>query len=379
MSALAHYPRLAAAITSMQLRMRPSPLEDEAYLEPACMVTWLQTTSAACDRLAAVTIVRVDLPEPVSKAMNPAIMDTLLASIGRSFPHLRCLRIDGIDRDDKDLGRAMFIAIGRRLPRIVELLLDWDCSSRRHHGRFWSFNIAGIDWAACLPRGLQKFTSEADLHHKLLQQLVLMPSLTEVAVRSLGNKVTEVKSGGCAWRILRIKSGFPSCQALARFTAPILLLHLHCNAPVVWRVGAAEEPVLVKAAAWLSQLRNCPKELCLSSGCSYNASPTAGVITSSLAPLSGQLVSLELSHWAVSEGTLDELAQALPNISKLTLQSCPISSGAWSRLASLTSVTELAIDGGGAVPLARIIEFASAILQREVVHRLLVMLRCLQG
>lgn len=58
--ALDRYPRHAAAITSMWLRMRPSP--GEAHMEPPCMVSWLQANSAACDHLAAVTIARVALP-----------------------------------------------------------------------------------------------------------------------------------------------------------------------------------------------------------------------------------------------------------------------------------------------------------------------------
>ena len=60
------------------------------------MVTWLQS---ACDRLAAVASVRVELPwQPDAEVepMDPVIMDSLLAAIGRACPNLHCLRMDGI-------------------------------------------------------------------------------------------------------------------------------------------------------------------------------------------------------------------------------------------------------------------------------------------
>ena len=179
--ALAHYPKHAAAIISVRLWMRPShPVE--THMEPPCMVTcWLRSTSAVSNRLAAVACVRVVLPQPsMEDTMEPAVMDSLLASIGQACPNLRCLCMDGIDRRDEELVCSMFTAIGQRLPGIIELQLDLD------EGEYWdtyNWPNTGIDWAACLPRGLQKFTSNAHLHHELLQHLVQMPSLTEVAVR----------------------------------------------------------------------------------------------------------------------------------------------------------------------------------------------------
>ena len=91
---------------------------------------------------------------------------------------------------------------------------------------------------------------------------------------------------------------------------------------------------------------------------------TAGIIFS-LAPLSS-LVSLALSKWPITERTLDELAAALPNISKLILQFCSLPNSAWARMTSLTSVTDLricqpAFDGGPTIPLDQVIAFASAI------------------
>ena len=123
--ALAHYPKHAAAITSMRLWM--CPFHGKAHMEPPCMVTWLQSTSAISKRLAAVTSVRVELPESVAdgevQPMEPAIMDSLVASIGQACPSLR---MDGIDRDNEELVRAMFTAIGKHLPSIVELQLGLD-------------------------------------------------------------------------------------------------------------------------------------------------------------------------------------------------------------------------------------------------------------
>ena len=366
--ALAHYPKHAAAITSMRLWM--CPFHGKAHMEPPCMVTWLQSTSAISKRLAAVTSVRVELPESVAdgevQPMEPAIMDSLVASIGQACPSLR---MDGIDRDNEELVRAMFTAIGQHLPGIVELQLGLDTRTVSYN-----WDIDGIDWAACLPRGLQKFSSEVFLHHELLQQLVLMPSLTEVAVGGLSddNDTTEVQSGGCAWRVLQIggfEAGYPSCDALGRFTAAMPLLHLYCDDPFYWELNASsqvEAPAVAKAATWLSQISNCPKELAIGWGDESipDTASTAGVI-SALAPLSG-LVSLALSFWPVTERTLDELALALPNVSKLTVESsCSISSGAWLRMSSLTSVTDLTINRrsgvGNTIPLAQIIAFVSAV------------------
>ena len=353
-SALAHYPK-HAAIKSMWLRMRPSPLR--AHMEPPGMVIWLQAVSSACNRLAAVTIVRVKLHQ----AMDAATMDRLLASIAQACPSLRCLSIEGIMRKEEDVVRAMFAAVGRHLPKICELQLE--------PREVFDFSIAGIDWAACLPRGLQKFTSMVNLHHELLQQLVLMPSLKEVAVWSLSTgeqEQLEVQSDACAWRILRIKSGFPSCLELGRFSSAMPSLHLICEAPTWFLGSAAEGPAIVaKAAAWLSQSHNRPDELSLWFS-SAAARSTSGLI-SSLAPLSSLTVSLQLSDWPVTERTLDELALALPNVHKLGLRSCSVSSNAWARISSLTSVTYLTINrfrgGGDVIPLAQVIAFASATLR----------------
>ena len=62
---------------------------------------------------------------------------------------------------------------------------------------------------------------------------------------------------------------------------------------------------------------------------------------------------------------MDELAEALPNVSELTFWNCSLSDSAWARMLTLTSVTDLKIygraDGGGTIPLAQIIAFASAV------------------
>ena len=73
---------------------------------------------------------------------------------------------------------------------------------------------------------------------------------------------------------------------------------------------------MAKAATWLSQIRNCPNWLSLYLG-SAGTAYSAGLI-SLLAPLSGPLISLELGDWPISARTLDELAEALPNVSELT-------------------------------------------------------------
>ena len=366
--ALAHYPRHAAAITSMRLKMYILPLAE--HMEPFCMVTWLRSTTTACNRLAAVTRVRVELqwPDDDVDPMEPDVMDSLLASIGRACPNLRCLRIDSIDREDEVLVCAMFAAIGQRLPAIIELQLEltWNDEAVMIEG----FDIAGIDWAACLPRGLQKFSSFVQLHPELLQQLARLPSLAEVEVCNLGDEddTTEVQSSSCAWKVLTVMGCYyPSCKTLGRFTAAMPSLHLYCDEPAFWDLDDAsqvEGGSVAKAAAWLSHIRNCPEELSIGWVIHIPdaATTTAGIIAA-LAPLSG-LVLLELYHWPVSEATLDELALALPNVGKLILNSCSMSSGAWLRMLSLTSVTDLRITrslDGETISLAQIIAFTSAV------------------
>ena len=374
--ALDHYPKLAADITSMRLWMRPCP--GEAHMEPLGLVSWLQSTLTTCERLAAVTCVRVELPQPSeADTMDPVDMDSLLASIGQACPSLRCLRMDGIDRRDEDLIRAMFTAIVQHLPNIVELQLELDRESADNHG--WHFNIAGIDWAACLPRGLQKFRSSVHLHHNLLQHLVQMLVLVEVTVYSLGDEATAVQSDGCPWRVLRIPD-FQTWKSFGRFTAAMPSLLLCPDDPnYYWELDATsqvEAPAVAKVAAWLSQIRNCPKELSIgwASLPDTASTSTAGII-SALAPLSG-LAFLELEHWPVTEATMNELALALPNVGKLALESCSISSGAWLRMLSMTSVRSLTITGqqasatsamdgtavGVTIPLSQIVAFASDVL-----------------
>ena len=194
-----------------------------------------------------------------------------------------------------------------------------------------------------------------------------MPSLTEVEVWGLSTgkeELLEVQSEACAWRIL--KTYFPSCLELGRFTSAMPLLHLYGvnNVEVPsWFLGAdVEGPAMAKAATWLSQLRSCPEKLSLNLRSSRTASSTG--LISSLAPLAGRLVSLGLCNWPVSVRTLDELAFALPSVSKLSLWNCSISDSAWTRMLSLISVTDLSIGGpidGITIPLAQIIAFASAV------------------
>ena len=168
--ALNHFPRHATAITSMELWMCPSPGKE--HMAPPCMVSWLQFTSAACDRLAAVTNMLLELPQSSWEdeedykpwPMDPATMDDLLTSIGGACPNLRRMYIGGIDRSDEGLVRAMSTSIGQHFPGIVELQLELASESD-----IWDFDIPGIDWGACLPRALQKFSSPVRLHHGLLQ------------------------------------------------------------------------------------------------------------------------------------------------------------------------------------------------------------------
>lgn len=262
--------------------------------------------------------------------MDPDTMVSLLASIGQACPNLSCLCITDIDHFGVDSLLAMLTAIGQHFPRIVELQLDMDEAARLLDK--WDFNMAGVDWAACLPRGLQKFRTSVNLHSDLLQQLVQLPSLAEVVVGRMGEGAAEVQSGG--WRTLRTEC-FPSYKSLGRFSTAMPLLHLYSDAAAHWDLDATsqtEGPAVAKAAAWLSQISNCPRELFLSCGRGLpDAATGAGIITA-LGPLS-DLVSLQLDHWSVSERTLDELAGVLPNISK----SCSICIGLWLRRSRLLS------------------------------------------
>ena len=372
--ALNHFPRHATAITSMELWMCPSPGKE--HMAPPCMVSWLQFTSAACDRLGGVTNIRMELPQSLAEdeedskpwPVDPATMDNLLTSIGQACSSLRSLYIGGIDRANEELVRTMFSALGQHLPNIVELQLDlaWESD-------IWDFDIAGIDWAACLPRGLRKFSIPVRVHHELLQHLVQMPSLAEVAIFGLGYEDTEVQSDGCAWRILQLDDeGCLSCKALGRFTTSMPLLHLYSFHQPHWNLDATSEalgPAVSKAAAWLSKISNCPEELTIGWEFGFPDAAFSADVISALAPLSG-LVSLELDLWLITEGTLDKIALTLPNVNELTFKSCSISSGAWLRMLTLSSLAVLTISRWPiadadkfAIPLSQIIAFTAFVLR----------------
>ena len=377
--ALACFPKFAA-LTSMRLgfMLRSGDADQATELEPYALVAWLQATSAVCNRLETVTEVYMTLVD----SMDAATLGSLVESLARACPSLRSLHIDDIDRQNEQLVAAMLTAIGQHLPRIVELGLEL-CHMGTEGHRDYNLDITGIDWAACLPRGLQKFRSSVHLHHELLQQLAQMPVLTEVAVWSLGNRdpgheeeeQREVQSDACMWRKLQILGYlFPTPADLCSFTAwpPHLRLLFDRDYDIGGWVLDARLPysrqslALTTAAARLSQSLVPTDNIgwddfSLGWGKAIPDAAAAVGFISALAPMSAlSIPRLTLDHWPVTERTLDELVKALPFVSELTLVDCSISSGAWLRMLSLKSVTHLALFRAP-VSLTQVVAFTSVV------------------
>ena len=139
-----------------------------------------------------------------------------------------------------------------------------------------------------------------------------MPASTEVDVFSSNTseeELLEVQSDDCEWRILR--SGFPSCQELGRCTSAMPLPRLYCDDPS-WLLGSAEEgpAVVAKAAAWLSQIGNCSKELSLEVRPTATAS-TIGFV-SSLAPFVRPTCQLAASRFSSHQEDLGRACSGAP-------------------------------------------------------------------
>ena len=379
--ALACFPKFAA-LTSMRLGLMLRT--GGAELEPYALVAWLQATSAVSNRLETVTDVLVILMD-----MDAVTLGSLIESLARACPNLRSLHIGDIDRQNENLVVIMLMSIGLHFPRLTELRLELDASGLQD--RDYNFNIAGINWAGCLPRGLQKFRSSVHLHHELLQQLAQMPSLTDVTVWSLYSlepgqeeeERREVQSHTCAWKKLDILGDrFPTHAELCSFTAwpQQLRLFFDRNLEIGWTLDAkipySRQCLVVETAA--DRLSHCLNpsdyfgwdDFSLGWGQAIPDTASAVGFVSALAPMRGLAIPrLTLDHWPVTDRTLDELVMALPFADELTLVDCSISSGAWLRMLSLTPVTHLCLVRTP-VPLAQVVAFASAVSRPMV-------LRCL--
>ena len=368
--ALERFPRHATAITSVQLVIVSSA---RGRMEPSRALTFLAAARllATCGRLALATHVQLELPLELEEHTAPS-MDVLMESLGHACPMLRSLVVNQLHRDDEYATVAFFRGLGRALPGLVELeVAIHDDSSD------YDLDIAGIDWAACLPPGLRKLHLPAThLHHELLDHLVQMPGLEDVAALSLSimrerlGAERTLRSEACTWRALKLVL-LPNFQRVCSFTAwpagmqLAQLKRLSGDGPLCWKLipllgYAARQHQVQAVAAAAARLATCSCRDLAWHGRTFSIgwfrnwdtedvflpepADAAGVI-SALAPLANKIPTLCLKNWEVTAELLDEIALALPQTHGLLLKSCFVDSGAWTRLLSLSSVTELGFSG----------------------------------
>ena len=345
-AALSRFPQ-HATITTIQLVMRPS--ESRAHVELPDVPAWLATTSAAGRRLRAITTLSMTMPH--ARQQPGASLSALILAIGQAFPNLRDLSVDGLDRAADEPATAFFQALGKHLPNITTLCV------LVNDANFCTLDVPGIDWAACLPAGICKIILDVDLHPALLQQLAQMPSLTEVTAWALsmdmaGDGPSAVQSEACAWRMLKLVL-FPSFEDVCRFSSwPRFSLqkdeHDHPN--FSWILGPHSPEQTMALATAAARLATCTDIDLAWLACAFTigwtdfpSEETASAIgvISALAPLADKLLALRLEGWTISAAILDELALALPHTHSLDFTDCIITSSAWVRLLTLTSVTRL--------------------------------------
>ena len=361
-AALSHFPR-HAVITEIWLVMESS--ESRAHMELPDVLAWLAATSAAGLRLCAVTIVSMTMP-PKNQQLGTSLSALILA-VGQTFPNMQNLVVMGLARslDNEGAMTAFFQALGNHLPNITVLcvmvnggLYDLDIPG------LYDLDIPGLydldipDWAACLPAGLRRIQINVVLHPVLLQLLAQMPNLTDVAAWALskdmvGDGLNTVQSEACAWRVLRIFQ-FPSFQDVCRFSTWPQISLQQGNAAVTrfpsWTLGqhCPEQTLALTTAA--VRLATCTDSNLswLGNGftlrCTEESASAVGVI-SALAPLADKIPTLRLEGWTVGAVLLNELALALPHTHGLDLMDCIVTSEAWVRLLTLTSITRLSFSG----------------------------------
>ena len=379
---ISRFPR-HATLTSMQLVMQPA---EDKPMAPcigfAAVISWLES-SYACgctSRLRCVTDVKLKLPYDQGEVgqQDEALVVAAIEALSRACPGMRNLCVHNLDRDNEALMIAFFKALVEHLPGLAELEVGLGSEY------LFDLQIAGIDWAASLPPVLRKLTLPLfDVDRSLLQHLVRMPKLVEVEADRLDVQLPEedgdswiqspLDSDSCAWQVLKLAS-LPSFKTVSRFTTwPRVLLEMTCSDFECfsnWKLGPpcpAQTAAVSKAAERLST-------------CSYTASAlgdlfiirweeklqdsaSAAGIISALAPLAIMIPKLRFLNWPISAALLDEVAQALPHTSSIGFEGgCSLTSDAWVRLLTLTSVTHISFFMmGETIPLADFVSFMTAV------------------
>ena len=370
--AMSRFPR-HATITSLELKLRLSSV-----------VEWLNT-AALTGRLLHVTRASlvVELPFISARDADDAALDELLAdgddleallavivpAVARACPTLSSLVVSTSRMSDEILTNSFFVALRDNLPNLSELEVE-----ETHFNGPMELRVLGIDWAACLPGLTKLHLKHVNLHHALLQNLVSMPLLVDVAVWSLSSHDDDlrvpVQSDTCAWRKLQLGEMFPHFRDVCRFTtwpSSVKLIKtwftpIQGHPTFYWDIMPDVDQTDTVATA-AQKLSTCD----LSSSGTFKVSwlnlpegPASPIrIISALAPLAASIPALCLENCPITASLLDDLARSLPHTHTLFLKCCAISDDAWVRLLTLSSVTALSFKSR--VPLAEAVALAASV------------------
>ena len=374
---ISRFPR-HATLTSMQLVMEPPGNKPaDPCIEMAVVISWMELNYASgiSNSLRCVTDVKVELPYDAGGQQDKALVVAAIEALSHACPGLRSFCVNNLDRYNEALMIAFFIALGQHLPRLTELEIRVETTDS------FDFEIAGIDWAACLPPALRKITLPfIDVDRSLMQHLVQMPKLVEVAAYSFcvllqkedGESIFKLDPDLCSWQLLKLAI-LPSFNAVSQFTAwpRVLIECIPSFEPFSnWQLGPpcpAQTAAVATAAERLSTCTYTPLALGDFFVISWEKRPkdpasAAGIILA-LAPLAGLIPKLLLKNWPINAALLDEVAQALPHTSNIAFElGCSLTSDAWVRLLTLTSVTEISfLLMGETIQLADFVSFMTAV------------------
>ena len=257
------------------------------------------------------------------------------------------------------------------MPHLLHLMVDLTGDAAYH------LKITGIDWAACLPSGMQRLQLPGvNLHHKLLQHLVQMPSLVDLQVSSLSlpglprsRRAEEfgiIQSDACAWKTLSL-DGLPSFHVVQRFTLWPRLRLFVSNKITRWRLGAPSLDQDLAVAGAAVKLSTCNLNTFMIS-LSFDSVMTLGspdTVLRALDLLAASICGVHLHHCRISARCLDVIAESLPSLKYLILADSAMEEEAWLRLLSLTSVTRITLKEASRVSAVHLTAFTSAV-QRAV-------------
>ena len=184
----------------------------DLWMQPAKAADWLQDYVGSDPDAAG----RLQLLEKVKFSMGDVLAGTwvghphpedgpaLLDVIAQLCPNVRSLLLYLSEANAVNL--PLLRSLGTHMPHLTELCLD-----RGEDGQFIDDSKGSMDWAACLPPCLAKFSMpNSCLTRELIRQLVRMPLLLEVEAYGLeefptGEIINEdpVEMETCAWQMLR--------------------------------------------------------------------------------------------------------------------------------------------------------------------------------